>query len=32
METNGLKTGIPLLGDKMPSIKVQTTQGEKNIP
>ncbi len=32
METNGLKTGIPLIGEKMPSIKVQTTHGNKTIP
>ena len=32
METNGIKTGIPLIGEKMPNIKVQTTHGIKNIP
>ncbi len=32
MEPNDLKTGIPLIGEKMQSIKVQTTYGIKNIP
>jgi peroxiredoxin (alkyl hydroperoxide reductase subunit C) len=32
METNGLKTGIPLIGEKMPAMKVQTTHGVKNLP
>ena len=32
MESNDLKTGIPLIGEKMPSIKVQTTHGIKTIP
>ena len=32
METNDLKTGIPLIGEKIPSLKVQTTYGIKNIP
>jgi len=32
METNGLKTGIPLIGEKMPTMKVQTTHGIKNLP
>ena len=32
METNDLKTGIPLIGEKMPSVKVQTTHGIKTIP
>ncbi|MGB8320852.1 MAG: redoxin domain-containing protein, partial [Ignavibacteriaceae bacterium] len=32
METNELKTGIPMIGEKMPSIRVQTTHGIKNIP
>ncbi len=30
METTN--TGIPLLGDKFPSMKVQTTRGEMNLP
>ena len=32
METNEIKTGIPLLGDKMPEMAVQTTHGIKKIP
>ncbi|MBN1302135.1 MAG: peroxiredoxin [Melioribacteraceae bacterium] len=32
MNTDEEKTGIPLIGDKMPSMKVQTTHGMKNIP
>jgi peroxiredoxin (alkyl hydroperoxide reductase subunit C) len=32
METSDLKTGIPLIGEKMPSVKVQTTHGVKTIP
>ena len=32
METNDLKTGIPLIGEKMPTMKVQTTHGIKTIP
>ncbi len=32
METSEFKTGIPLIGDKMPSIEVQTTHGIKKIP
>ena len=32
METIENKTGIPLIGEKMPSLKVQTTHGVKNIP
>jgi peroxiredoxin 2/4 len=32
MDTNGFKIGIPLIGEKMPSIKVQTTHGIKTIP
>lgn len=27
-----MKTGIPLLGEEMPNLEVQTTQGMKNIP
>lgn len=27
-----MKTGIPLLGEEMPNLEVQTTQGIKNIP
>ena len=32
METNDIKTGIPLIGEKMPKMKVQTTHGIKTIP
>ncbi len=32
METNETKSGIPLIGDKMPDMAVQTTQGIKRIP
>ena len=32
MEQNLEKKGMPLLGDKMPSMKVVTTRGEKTIP
>ncbi len=32
METNGTKTGIPLLGEKLPEMEVQTTKGIINIP
>jgi peroxiredoxin (alkyl hydroperoxide reductase subunit C) len=32
METNEIKAGIPLLGDKMPEMAVQTTHGIKKIP
>ncbi len=32
METNEVRSGIPLLGEKMPSIEVQTTHGMKKIP
>lgn len=32
MENNQEKKGMPLLGDKFPEMKVQTTHGEKNIP
>lgn len=32
METNGEKKGIPLIGERMPSIEAQTTQGMKKIP
>jgi peroxiredoxin (alkyl hydroperoxide reductase subunit C) len=32
MESNEVRTGIPLIGEKMPNIEVQTTHGMKNIP
>ena len=32
MEEKDMKQGIPLLGDKMPEIEAQTTQGMLNIP
>ena len=32
METNGERKGIPLIGERMPSVGVQTTQGAKKIP
>ncbi len=32
METNEIKAGIPLIGDKMPDMAVQTTHGIKRIP
>jgi peroxiredoxin (alkyl hydroperoxide reductase subunit C) len=32
METIENKTGLPLIGEKMPSLKVQTTHGVKNVP
>lgn len=32
MEANEVRTGIPLIGEKMPDIEVQTTHGMKNIP
>lgn len=32
MESNQVKSGIPLLGEKVPSLQVQTTKGVKNIP
>ncbi len=32
MESNEIKAGIPLIGDKMPDMAVQTTQGIKRIP
>lgn len=32
METSNGKTGIPLLGESIPELKVQTTHGVKNIP
>jgi peroxiredoxin (alkyl hydroperoxide reductase subunit C) len=32
METNDLKTSIPLIGEKIPTMKVQTTHGIKTIP
>ncbi len=32
MESNEVRSGIPLLGEKMPDLVVQTTHGMKNIP
>jgi peroxiredoxin (alkyl hydroperoxide reductase subunit C) len=32
MSNNEIKTGIPLIGEKMPEVEVQTTHGLKNIP
>ncbi|AFH48838.1 Peroxiredoxin [Ignavibacterium album JCM 16511] len=32
MDSNEVRTGIPLIGEKMPNIEVQTTHGMKNIP
>jgi peroxiredoxin 2/4 len=32
MENNQFKTGIPLIGEKMPDLEVQTTHGMKSIP
>ena len=32
MENNGQRTGIPLLGEKLPELEVQTTRGILNIP
>ncbi len=32
METNGERKGIPLIGERMPSIEAQTTHGMKKIP
>ena len=32
MEANGQRTGIPLIGEKMPSVEAQTTHGMKKIP
>jgi len=32
MEATEYKSGIPLIGDKMPDIEIQTTHGMKNIP
>lgn len=32
METNEVRAGIPLIGDKMPDMAVQTTHGIKRIP
>ncbi|MGA7838743.1 MAG: peroxiredoxin [Ignavibacteriaceae bacterium] len=32
MEATEYKSGIPLIGDKMPDIEIQTTHGIKNIP
>ena len=32
MNSNEVKSGIPLIGEKMPSLDVQTTHGMKNIP
>jgi peroxiredoxin (alkyl hydroperoxide reductase subunit C) len=32
MENNEIKAGIPLIGDKMPDMAVQTTHGIKRIP
>lgn len=31
-ETNGTRSGMPLIGDKMPELTVQTTKGILNIP
>jgi peroxiredoxin (alkyl hydroperoxide reductase subunit C) len=32
MDSANVNSGIPLLGDKFPSMKVQTTRGEMNLP